>query len=159
MSMRTASLLATSESNVPTSQMAIDDFVKRHGITLPDRYISFLLTTNGGQPHKLVYPISGLPLNPFGDLHFFMGLAPQWPLFDLNRYLAMFGDRIPAAILPIAVNSGSDYICLDLRGGGQRVVFWDHGHFWSTGEWREADLYLIADTFEDFLKSLRPSPY
>jgi hypothetical protein len=46
-----------------------------------------------------------------------------------------------------------------MRDGRERVVLWDHRPFWGTGEWRESDLYHVADSFEEFLASLRPNPY
>jgi SMI1-KNR4 cell-wall len=149
----------TTESNSPTSRRAISEFERQYRVAFPRAYVGFLLATNGGRPENVVYPIEGLADNPLGDLHFFMGLAPRWEVFDLRRFLDMFADRIPTGVVPIAVNGGSDYVCLDLRSKGERVVFWDHAHFWSTGEWRESDLYFIAGSFEEFLKSLRPNPY
>ena len=141
-------------SDIPTSERAIRDFEQQYGVRLPKVYVGFLLMTNGGRPNKLAYPIAGL-----ADVDFFMGLAPQSETFDLRRYLDIFAGRIPADFVLVGVNGGVDYICLDLRDGGERVVFWDHAHFWSTGEWREGDLYFIANSFQEFLTSLRPNPY
>ena len=68
------------------------------------------------------------------------------------------GRGFPFGSVPIANQDLGSYICLDLRNGRQRVDFWDHRHFWSTGEWRERDLYHVADSFEEFLSLLRPKP-
>jgi hypothetical protein len=157
--MKQAVLPKVTESNRRTSQAAIDTFERRFRVKLPSMYVAFLLETNGGRPEKPTFPISGLALNPLGSVHFFFGLAPDLQVYDLTEIMIFFENRIPDGIVPIACNQGSDYVCLDLRNGGERVVFWDHAHFWSTGEWRESDLYFIANSFEEFLKSLRPNPY
>jgi SMI1 / KNR4 family (SUKH-1) len=143
----------------PTSRDAIVAFQRRFQVTLPPIYIGFLLATNGGQPERPTFPIHGLALNPLGSVHCFFGLAPELTVYDLTEIMTFFENRVANGVVPIASNSGSDYICLDLRSNSERVVFWDHSHFWSTGEWRESDLYFIANSFEDFLKSLRPNPY
>jgi SMI1-KNR4 cell-wall len=142
-----------------TSRAAVGTFERRFQVVLPSLYAAFLLATNGGRPKKSAFPIQGLALNPLGNIQFFFGLAPELAVYDLTEIMAFFEARIPNDIVPIACNDGSDYVCLDLRNGGERVVFWDHAHFWSTGEWRANDLYFIANSFEEFLKSLRPNPY
>ena len=143
--------------NSVTTKSAIDIFENKYSVSLPETYRKFLLKTNGGRPENAVFPIRGLALNPFGSVNCFFGLDPIYKSCDLSRWLDWFDGRIPLKFIPIADNGGVDYICLDLRSNNERVVFWDHAHFWSTGEWRESDLYLIADTFDKFLSSLTPS--
>ena len=64
------------------------------------------------------------------------------------------------AFCQLPVTAAGDYVCLDLaRASRRRVAFWDKRHFWGTGEWREGDLYHVANSFEEFLASLRPNPY
>jgi hypothetical protein len=149
----------TSYSSKRTTPAAIEEIEHRFDLNFPELYKQFLLARNGGRPELPAFSISGLAMNPIGSVNFFFGIAPQLEVYDLRQLLQRFVGRIPVGIVPIGENGGVDYICLDLRNGGERVVFWDHGHFWSTGEWRENDLYLIANSFEEFLKSLRPNPY
>lgn len=157
--MKRPSFPKMTENDRHTSQAALIAFERRFRVVLPSLYASFLIATNGGRPENSAFPIQGLALNPLGNIQFFFGLAHELAVYDLTLVMAFFEARIPSNIVPIACNDGSDYVCLDLRAGGERVVFWDHGHFWSTGEWRESDLYFIANSFEAFLKSLRPNPY
>ena len=148
------------EFNPPTSQAAIENFERHHELKLPALYRQFLLTTNGGRPKNPVFPIRGMPLNPAGSIQLFFGVENRtWTVYDLSKTLDFYAGRIPHDIVPIAGNGGGDYICLDLRNGGERVAFWDNRHFWGTGEWRESDLYHVADSFAEFLASLRPNPY
>lgn len=147
------------ESSVPTSTTAIDQLEALLGYNLPPLYRRFLLNSNGGRPAASLFPIVGLPLNEHGVINFFFGIAPQWPMYDLEKIFLLFQGRIPKGVLPIAENGGVDYICLDLRNGKCEVVYWDHRHFWGTGEWREGDLYKVSNSFAGFLASLRPNPY
>jgi hypothetical protein len=95
-----------------------------------------------------------MELNPHASVQVFFGIDAASS--DLAENYDFHAGRIPAEIVTIASNGGGNYICLDLRGGGEKIVFWDHRPFWRTGEWRESDLYHVADSFEEFLGSLRP---
>ena len=150
-----------SETNPSTSLSAIEDFERERGLSLPSLYKEFLLASNGGRPEAPVFPIEGMPLNPFGSIQFFFGINNRrWPVYDLAKTNDFYaGGRIPAGIVFIACTGMGDYVCLDFRDGKDRVAFWDHRHFWGTGEWRESDLYHVADSFAEFLASLRPDPY
>ena len=137
-----------------TTAQALIQFELLNNMVLPHLYRKFLLAVNGGRPVSKVFQIHGLPLNEFGEVNFLFGVGAEFPANDLSNVCAWFAGRIPPNFLPIADNGGVDYICLDLRGGLDKVVYWSHAHFWSTGEWRESDLYPIADSFEKFLNSL-----
>ena len=157
--MKTLSLQMEIINRKRTTVEAIGEFERRFSIQLPSLYIELLLDSNGGRPALPAFPISGLSLNPLGSVNFFFGLVPDYEVYDLTQIMSFFANRVPERVIPIAGNGGVDYICLDLRNSGERIVFWDHAHFWSTGEWRESDLYFIASSFEEFLKSLRANPY
>lgn len=149
-------LLELKSANAPTTLAAIEAFEHERELTLPAAYKDFLLTTNGGVPAAPIFPIEGMELNPVGEVQVFFGIDAKHPSSDLAQVYDFYVGRIPAGVVLIACNSMSDYICLDLRDGGEKVVFWDKRPFWSTGEWRESDLYHVADSFEEFLASLRP---
>jgi hypothetical protein len=152
--------IAMLKSNPLIDTAEISRFENDRAITLPASYKHLLLLTNGGIPlQNLVYPIIGMDLNPFGGLQVFFGLKTAEEHNLLERIYNLYFGRFPLGIVPIADNGGGDYICLDLRNGTDRVVFWDKRHFWGTGEWRESDLYHVADSFDAFLASLKPSPY
>jgi len=145
--------------NLPASELSIRRLEESLGLTLPNTFRAFLRSANGGRPKHDCYPIEGLALNPLGDLAYLFGIGLSPDILNIENHHTFFRGRIPAHVVIIGRNSGSDYVCLDLRNGGEKVVFWDHARFWSTGEWRESDLHFIANSFEDFLKSLRPNPY
>jgi hypothetical protein len=147
------------DGNPPTTPQAITEFERSRGLILPSRYKEFLLTANGGRPEASAFPIERMALNPLGAVHFFFGLNATLSVYDLARTFDWFRDRIPSGIVLIASTDGADYVCLDLRNGQERVAFWDQRHYWGTGEWRESDLHHVANSFADFLASLRPNPY
>lgn len=147
------------DSNPPTTPQAIAEFERSRRLALPSRYKEFLLTTNGGRPDPPAFPIEGMALNPLGAVHFFFGLDATLPVYDLARTFDWFQNRMPSGIVLIASTDGADYVGIDLRKGSDQIAFWDHRHHWGTGEWRESDLYHVANSFEEFLALLRPNPH
>lgn len=147
------------ESNPPTTLAAIEAFENDRGIALPRLYKEFLLAANGGIPENPAFPVHGIADYSVGVMQVFFGVGARAPMPDLAETYDLYAGGIPREVVPIADNGGGDYVCLDLRNGRERVAFWDKRHFWGTGEWRESDLYHVADTFEEFLASLHPNPY
>jgi len=145
--------------NPPTSLSAIIEFECAHGLKLPASYKLFLLETNGGIPRNSNFTIVTRPSNPDENVQNFLGIGvPGIPTSELSYPIDLYHGGIPDGLLPIANQDFGSYICLDLRDGTDRVAFWDKSHFWSTGEWREVDLYHVADSFEAFLALLGPAP-
>jgi cell wall assembly regulator SMI1 len=145
------------EGNPSITPAAIEAFERERGITLPASYKEFLLATNGGVPELSAFPIRGNPSEPIGIVRSFLGIGVRVPTSELSYAYDLYAGGFPEGIVPIAGNGLGDYICLDLRDGKERVAFWDKRHFWGTGEWRESDLYHVADSFAEFLASLRPN--
>ena len=143
----------------PTTSEDVQRFESEIGMALPLTYAAFLQATNGGRPEQDTFPITGLHNNPFGTVQFFFGIGASNPSYDLGEMYRWFSPSIPAGVLTIGCTPGADYICLDLRQGTDRVVYWDHRHHWGTGEWREQDLYHVAASFEAFMRLLQLNPY
>ena len=141
------------ESNAATSNIAIDAVEHALRLKFPRSYRRFLMETNGGRPAMNLFPIVGMRSNPFGNINFFFGIEVDSDVYDLRKTNLFYS--IPEGIVLIAENGMGDYVSLDLRNGAERVAFWDHRHFWGTGEWREQDLYPVAPSFEVFLTMLR----
>lgn len=140
----------------PAKTEDIRDFEQQSQVHLPKDYIEFLMSANGGVPtSNLVYPIEGMPNNPYGSLQLLFGLRVGRRHFELTDDNALYKGGIPRGLVLIGTNGSGDYICLDLRESHGKVAFWDKRHFWGTGEWRESDLYPVAASFGGFLESLR----
>lgn len=152
-------MIKMSEQNPKTDALAISSFEGLIGRRLPKTYRDFLLELNGGRPEFPMFPIKGFANNPLGGLNDLYGLGVQQPATDLLEEYERFRGRTPDGILLFGRTDTGDYLCLDLRKDTDRVAFWDHRHHWGTGEWRESDLYHVADSFEEFLAALKPNPY
>jgi SMI1-KNR4 cell-wall len=146
-------------SNPPVAADVISNFERDRGLSLPKSYASFLRSTNGGAPADNAFPVQDRPHSPIETLHFILGLDAGHPSNTLPYAYDFYVGGFPEGIVPIANEDTGNYVCLDLRDGKERVAFWDKRHFWGTGEWRERDFYHIANSFEEFLSLLRPSPF
>ena len=143
------------EGNNATSEVSIEGFEAKLGYSLPMTYRNFLLNCNGGRPDRGIFPILGMDKNPYGRVHFFYGVDASSLNYDIEEIYKWFKGGLPEGVIAIGCTEGSDYICLDQRNGSDRVAYWDNRPFWGTGIWREADLYQIADTFSEFLATLK----
>lgn len=141
-------------ANAVTADVITDfeDHIKQR---LPTAYFDFLLKFNGGRPDQDMFPIAGFEDQTSSELMALYGLNTKVPAYDLLNTYKWFEGRIPSRFLAIGSDGGGNYVCFELNAG-YRVVFWDHRHFWGTGEWRESDVYFIAPNFDAFLASLEP---
>lgn len=141
-------------SNPAVTEDQVEQFELAHGFSLPQDYRKFLLATNGGVPREVVFPLKDYPYDTHWQLKVFLSLGGQWPTESLSYPLDLYRGALLLGVLPIASDDLGNYVCLDLRDGSSRVVFWDHRHYWSTGEWRENELYQVANSFAQFLAVL-----
>jgi hypothetical protein len=144
-------LLQTFEGGPPLDENALGSFEKKRGLALPAPYREFLLATNGGRPARDLFRLRRLENDAPGRIHLFFGVNDPVASCNLDWNLKVFGDRIPAALLPIATTEGADKICLRVVGAGAgAIVYWD-GH----ARAGEPNLSLLADDFASFVASLR----
>lgn len=70
--------------------------------------------------------------------------------YDIRNVIKTYEEQLPEHVIPIADADGGDQICLDISEQDQgKIFFWDH-------ELRDGvqDLFLIADTFTEFIEGL-----
>lgn len=146
------------ECNPETDERRLAAFAERHGIELPAAYREFLLRHNGGRPVPKCFPIEGFANNPYDGIQAFFGLGASIRAEDLDEVMSGLVSLIPAGILPIACTDGDDFVCLDLRRGEGRVVYWDRRPFWGENVWREAGLYPVSTSFEALQADLCDDP-
>jgi len=145
-----AASLRTFEGGPSLNPEDLRSFEKKHGLALPSAYREFLLATNGGRPERDLITIVGLKSNPLGRIHLFFGLNDSVESCNLDWNLAVFRDRIPADLLPIATTEGTDKICLAVGTERTGTVFYWDGH----ARAGQRSLYFLADDFASFLSSL-----
>jgi hypothetical protein len=142
--------LQTLDGGPPLNEEDIRSFETRHGLALPASYKEFLLATNGGRHGRDLFAIHGLEGNPLGRIHMLFGLNDPVVSCNLDWNLDVFGDRIPADLLPIATTEGIDKICLSVGGKQPGAIFYWDGH----ARAGERNLYFLADDFASFVSSL-----
>lgn len=150
--------LTDSGVNVEESAViALEQFLK---FRLPDDYRQFLLDANGGRPEPNAFPLQDNPNDTFGLIERFFSLGNDDSDHDLIDNLAVFQNRVPSDLLPIAFDPGGNIICLGVSGekkGG--IYFWDHNDESMPGE--EPDyhnIYFIAPSFDEFILNLTTLP-
>jgi hypothetical protein len=118
------------------------EFIKKYGGTSFDGYAITSLSKNGNESEEIIVDV-------------FYGIGRQSEGYDLLDEYQTFSDRIPKRMLPIAQTPGSSQFCLSLSGIDKgKVLFWDMAEDVG-GNAEDANLHLIADTFEEFIYKLQ----
>lgn len=136
----------------------IDAFERDLGRSIPPEYREFLFQHNGGRPEPSEFAMAGLRkgTTELGAVRCFLGIGTPEETENLDYVLGVFGDRMPSRIFPIARDPGGNFICISSEGADAGMVyFWDHERETDTGELPgDQNLYLIADSFDEFLNML-----
>ncbi|CAG0934633.1 hypothetical protein TFLX_03603 [Thermoflexales bacterium] len=141
----------------PLSEADIAAAEQRIGRPIPSSYRSFLLLYNGGSPQQPVsYRIKSLTTNSVQEatVDRFLGINAQ-DFSDIEVFWKIYHDRIPPNFFPIARDPGGNLVCIASSGEDQgKIYFWDHEEETEEGETPNyKNVYLIADSFNDFLNS------
>ena len=137
---------------------AIDQVEIVLGFKLPKDYRLFLKTYNGGfpDPHKLeISPGQGK--TSVDILYGIMDSTSSYDHLDLVRNFNNRKHQMPRGVLSIGHDPGGNYICIALTDDKYgEVYFYDHeeSNQDSQGNLTWDNLYLVADTFTDFLNKL-----
>ncbi len=125
-------------------------------IKFPESYKTFLLKYNGGRPSPNIFPIHGDSADNQGILDWFLCIQ-EGSHYDITWEMEMYDGRIPRNFLIIGKDPGSNNICLSISGDEYgKVFFWDHENEVAEGEEPDyQNVYLIANSFDEFLKSLK----
>ena len=141
---------------LPVEISELKKFEKSLKVSLPKDYRDFLKEYGNNTMtfyRSVCYqPRKKSPLadkDGYDGFDLFYGLEKDG--YDLNEMLKTYKGRIPDSFIPIAEAPGGDQILLGIKKDSQygKIYFWDHE---SRGT-NEDDIYLIADSFNDFIKS------
>ena len=141
-------------ANPATDAAAIQAFQRASGLILPTCYRDFLLKNNGGRPVQYIFPVTGFT-DLVGGIQVFFGLNTPVKTSDLNWQIKNRIVQFPNGLLEIACTGANDLICIDTKSVDAPVYFFDHRPSWGNGVWRDADLYVVAGSFSDFLSKLK----
>lgn len=130
-------------------------FEKQWGFGIPGGYRKFLLEFNGGYTEKTFFNFKNS--NNGSALHGLFGIR-----CDSNLSLLSYkceDERYPTNTIPIGNDVCGNRILLSVKGADRgKVYFWDHEREADTDKGEVADysnLTLIADSFEEFINSLK----
>lgn len=139
------------------SEEDILDFERKYNINLPESYRSFLLQNNGGTPNPNIFDFNdNYGQNTSSLVHYFYALynGDGYDNIEQNYKLFKSEGRIPINILPIADDPFGNMVCISFSGSDcGKIYFWDH-ELESQNKSYD-NLSLIADSFTDFINSLR----
>jgi hypothetical protein len=137
------------------------------GAKLPSDYREFLTTYGQSAFGELVgfQPIGVLPrsLSGSGAWPFSHFYGSKKGIQRLDETIEDLKDRIPTSLIPIGDDGAGSQICIGLRDDDkEKVFFWDHDMTWKRSPRAERmpdqtyeNTYLIAVSFEDFIRRLR----
>lgn len=130
---------------------------KKWEFTLPQEYRSFLLLHNGGKP---TFDRFKFRQGSYGRSMVDWFLAIYEGKYDnFEDYFDVYKIREPRLLnnlVPIAHDPGGNLICISVLGEDRGAVyFWDHEE--EQDEATSENVYLIADTFNEFLQKLEPA--
>jgi len=137
------------------SEDAIRTFEQELDVELPNDYRRFLAETNGGRPEPAGFVFQTADGQTSDSLvDWFLTLNPSEDLYTLPEYRAMYQERTPPLMLPIACDPFGNLVLLDIgaRATGS-VCFWDHEKE-SMDDPTWENISTIAASFTAFLDAL-----
>ena len=143
------------EKNGNCSEDLIVEKEKSLGFSLPNDYRDFLKLYNGGIPEKLFFSFKGTKEDSSLVDRLFGFIENEYR--NIIEYHRSYKKRIPSNALPIGIDPGGNLILLSVSGPDYgKVYFWDHDWEVEDGQIPDySNLTLIADSFEEFLNSLK----
>ena len=111
-----------------------------YGIAIRAEIKSFFKMNNGGYPIKDVIISDGTEY----EVRAFLSLDKNDDNYCVERSLHFFLEKTRARIIPVAIDSGDNYYCVNNETG--KVYFWRAG---------SDSYYLIANTVEAFTDLFR----
>lgn len=165
-----AKLEHSQSSATQVRDKSITAFEKMHGVALPKEYREFLLISHDGFFDNIIEftPKNSAPRTTSDAVQYFDGF---YGINELNEQIDRYGSRMPASLLPIGECPGGNLICLGVKEDVVgNIFYWNHeneleaklilGLDTSTEDidlyWE--NLYLVSDTFMDFLHGLEIVP-
>lgn len=141
------------------SEDTIATFEKRLETRLPEDYRNFMLAHNGGEPSRRVFKYKNHS-GPYAgsSVRYFFAFSSDED-YSIKDYFVEFvsNNRMPGDLVPIGTDEGGNLVCIAVKGPNTgKIYFWDHEE--EAEEGQEAsynNLFLVADSFKEFLESLQ----
>lgn len=109
---------------------------KKYSITIKKEIKEFISANAGGYPTKDIIVAEGEEY----EVRVFLSLNPEDKNYCITKPLDFFLNKTKAKIIPIGIDSGDNYYCINNETG--KVYYWGAS---------EDSYYCIAETIEDFI--------
>ncbi len=147
----------TEENTNKTQIREIENLVR---LTFPPQYERHLLDLNGGRCFPNVFSFKEHGKVTSSSIEWFLAIY-DGQYDSLKRTIQTFKldeKRMPTQIIPIANDGLGNLICISCgESDFGKVYFWDHERevdYASSDDNDYSNLYLIADSFDEFLDGL-----
>ena len=130
----------------------VDNFQKQVGFDLPFDYQFFLLSNNGGRVNNQIFHIDEIETDIL--MHVFYGLGLENKVLNLDFWYNKYSDEIPEHSLLIGNDQGAGFILYIIDGEDSGVYYYDHTYSFKQSS-NEQNVYYLADTFQEFVDSLK----
>ncbi|OJH33946.1 SMI1/KNR4 family protein [Cystobacter ferrugineus] len=132
----------------PVGDEEIAKVEKELEVIFPDDYRAFLRKSQGGMPAQTDFKLRD-PRKTTAAVGMFLSTAPGRDSDYIVSAAKILSDRLPPAVVPVAIGPGGDYVVLDLREARPRVLYWHHER---AGE--PAEFTFVSDSFAGFIGQL-----
>ena len=135
-------------------KVTVSAFEQQIGFALPEDYRQFLINNNGGRVNDQMFFVKGLGQAVL--MHVLYGLTnTQSRGLTLGYWLAEHDDDIGEKELVIGHAPGGHQLLLVIGGDDKGVYYWDHNNFFPQSADGGGNTYFVANTFAEFINSLR----
>lgn len=146
--------LSIERLSAPATEAMIDAFAERNEVDLPEDYRRFLIAYNGGRPKSNRCEVSIVNEAIIVDLLF--GLTESRGC-DIETFNAEYRDQLAPGFTIVGSDPGGAFFILGTTPPNVGVFFWDHQHFFDKSSDENGNTYLIAESFTEWIESLRDS--
>lgn len=158
--------------NEPATRKAVFEFAQTKGVRLPEDYIDFLTSQNGGYTGGLDAYVR-VANGPEMIVQQVFGLTESSDESIAADQFSNFSDWVHARMLQIAYSPNGDLLLMDLRetdtfgriylrahdAPPNDTILIDETGFEDDGDYEEAQLlHPVADSFSDFVAMFEPVP-
>ena len=128
------------------------------GHRLPGPYRKFLSIYEPERPPAPIFKLS--PAKGQGRLERFYGVDSHLPQNYVLAASAIYNDRMPENLLPIAWDSYGNQICISLEGADKGIIyFWQHeDEYLDDSPPDYHNVSLLAESFDQFISELENRP-
>jgi len=152
-------IFSQTESSLDLFQIQkVEDLLE---LRFPQSYIDHLLKFNGGrcEPNIFSFEEDGTVTESCVDWFLAIYDGEYDSLVTYIRDYKIAEKRLPSNIVPIAHDPGGNLICISCEGDDKGYIyFWNHEKevdYTRSGNENYSNLYLISDSLNSFLESLR----